>query len=302
MFRTILVPLDGSPFAEQALPWALSLARRAEARLDLVRVHVHGVLKDPIPRGVPFDSALDAEGKQQEQLYLDGTSKWLAAVTSVSVTSTVVPGLPADGILEGIHFRQADLVVMTTHGRGPLGRAFVGSVADEVLRRAPVPVLLIRPHEPALGFIPEPAAAKVMVRLDGSALAEQALEPALELARLAEGGCTLLRVVEIHSSLPDSPPGSPGRPGEVHAEEARAYLEHIAGRLRHRGEVVQTRVVVGRGTAETILEQARGLGTELIAQGTHGRGGVRRLLLGSVADKVVRGAAIPVLVYRPPMG
>jgi len=302
MFRTILVPLDGSPFAEQALPWALSLARRAGARLDLVRVHVNHVLKDPMHRGVPYDSVLAAECKQQEQLYLDGTAKWLASVAPVSVTAAVVPGLPADGILEGIRFRQADLVVMTTHGRGPLGRAFVGSVADEVLRRAPVPVLLIRPCEPGLGLIPEPAAANVVVPLDGSALAEKALEPALEVARLAEGGCTLLRVVEIHSSLPDAPPGSPGQPGEIHVEEARAYLEGVAGRLRHRGEVVQTHVVVGRGAAETILEQARGLGSDLIALATHGRGGIRRLLLGSVADKVVRGAAIPVLAYRPPVG
>jgi nucleotide-binding universal stress UspA family protein len=302
MFSTILVPLDGSPFAEQALPWALSLARRSGARLDLMRVQVDYALKDPIPRGVPLDRALDEKCQQQEKLYLEGTAKWLATVAPVSTTAAVVPGRTADGILERIQARCPDLVVMTTHGRGPLGRAFLGSVADEVLRRALIPVLLIRPRDPDPSLIPEPAAAKVLVSLDGSALAEQVLEPALELARLAEGGCTLLRVVEIHSSLPDSPPGSPGRPGEVHVEEARAYLEGIARRLRDRGVAVQTRVVVGRDVAETILAQARQQGSDVIALATHGRGGVQRLLFGSVADKVIRNTWIPVLVYRPRTG
>jgi nucleotide-binding universal stress UspA family protein len=302
MFRTILVPLDGSPFAEHALPWALSLARRARARLDLVRAHVDYILNDPVPCGVLSDPGLEAGCAHQEQLYLDGTAKWLAAVAPVSMTSAVCAGQPADAILKHIQARPADLIVMTTHGRGPFSRAILGSVADEVVRRARVPVLLIRPREPTPRLIPEPTAARVLVPLDGSALAEQALEPALELTCLTEGCCTLLRVVEIHSSLPDSPPGSLGRPGEAHVEKARGYLKDIAKRLQDRGVAVQSRVVVGRDVSGTILKQAQVQGTDLIALATHSRGGVGRIVLGSVADKVVRGTSIPVLVYRAPMG
>jgi nucleotide-binding universal stress UspA family protein len=147
-------------------------------------------------------------------------------------------------------------------------------------------VLLVHPHEPAPGVLPEPLVEEVVVPLDGSALAEQALGPALGLARLLEATCTLLRVVE-----------SSGSPAEAAQEEARAYLERVAGRLRGEGLSVRPRVVVAPHAAEAILEQARGGGP--IALATHGRGGLGRVLLGSVADKVIRGASAPVLVYRP---
>jgi nucleotide-binding universal stress UspA family protein len=153
-----------------------------------------------------------------------------------------------------------------------------------------IPVLLVRPHEPAPGVLPEPLVEEeVVVPLDGSALAEQALGPALGLARLLEAGCTLLRVVE-----------SAGSPPKAVREEARAYLEDVAGRLRGQGLSVRPRVVVAPHAAEAIIEQARGGG--LIALATHGRGGLGRMLLGSVADKVIRGASVPVLVYRPGAG
>ena len=200
----------------------------------------------------------------------------------------------ADSILERARTGKADLIVMTTHGRGPLSRFGLGSVADELIRRAPMPVLLVRPSEKAPGIIPEPVLDNILIPLDGSALAEQVLEPALELARLMEARCSLLRVVESRSSPGDGTPGGP--PEKAQAE---AYLEHVAGRLREQGLQVRTRVVVARHAAEAILEEAEAQASNLIALATHGRGGLKRLLLGSVADKLVRGATSPVLVYRP---
>jgi nucleotide-binding universal stress UspA family protein len=120
MFRTILVPLDGSPFAEQALPWALGIARRAGARLDLMRCHVLYALKDPGAAWLPYNPAEDAEGRRQEQRYLDATAGYLAAVSPVPMSTTVAQGLEADGILGRVRAAGADLVVMTTHARGPL--------------------------------------------------------------------------------------------------------------------------------------------------------------------------------------
>jgi nucleotide-binding universal stress UspA family protein len=300
MLRKIVVPLDGSSFAEQALPWARSIARRADAALDLVQVHVSYAVKEPTPRAIPYDSALESEGKQQEQLYLDSTAKWLGALSPVRLTTALVPGQPADGILRRVRDLGADLVVMTTHGRGPVGRFFLGSVATELLRRAKIPLFLVRPNAPAPGLIPEPAPQHVLIPLDGSALAEHIVDPALELAGLSEARCTLLRVVEIQSGLPDSAPGTAGSPGEVHVEAAQTYLAAVARELAGRGIEVQTRVVPGRNVADTIFEQAHAQTYDLIALATHGRGGVGRMLLGSVADQVIQGATVPVLAFRPP--
>ncbi len=186
---------------------------------------------------------------------------------------------------------------MTTHGRGPLRRLLLGSVADQVVRRSAAPVLLVRPREIPTGPTPEPFVEGVLVPRDGSALAEQALGPALDLARVMEARCTLLRVVESGDAPSPPAPGGIGIFEIPAAWEARAYLRQVAGRLREEGVPVQTRVVVARRAAEAIREQARD--GDLIALATHGRGGVRRMLLGSVADEVVRGGSAPVLVCRP---
>jgi nucleotide-binding universal stress UspA family protein len=300
MYRSLLVPLDRTLFAEQALPLALSIARRANARLDLVEVHALYALEDSTAHRAPFEPDRDAERKRQEQLYLDATAKWLTSMSPVSASagvlsgSAVLPETVADSILERARAGNADLIVMATHGRGPLGRFGLGSVADELIRRAPIPVLLLRPGDKALGIIPEPVLDIILILLDGSALAEQVLEPALDLARVMEGRCSLLRVVESQSARADRVPG--GSPEKAQAE---AYLEHVAARVRDQGVPVRTRVVVARHAVEAILEEAAAQSSNLIALATHGRGGIQRLLWGSVADKLVRAAASPVLVYRP---
>jgi len=287
MFDSLLVPLDGSDFAEQALPLALSIARRAGSGLNLVRAHVVYALNErPFVR-LPYDTAAEAEWVKQEQLYLDATARWVAAGSRVAVTTALVYGLTVDAILAHAQAGNADLIVMTTHGRGPASRFFLGSVADELIRRAQVPLLLTRPSESAPTLIPEPVLENVLIPLDGSALAEQVLGPALALAQVMEARCTLLRVVEAG-------PDPAGR-----TEEAEGYLKHLIGRLGGQSLRIQARVVVAAHPAEAIGKEAQAQGSNLIALATHGRGGARRMLLGSVADKVIRGTPIPVLVYRP---
>jgi nucleotide-binding universal stress UspA family protein len=94
MYRSLLVPLDRSSFAEQALPLALSIARRASARLDLVAVHALYALEDPTAGWARFEPERDAERKQQEKLYLDATAKWLISMSPVSATALCPPGAP----------------------------------------------------------------------------------------------------------------------------------------------------------------------------------------------------------------
>ncbi len=299
MFRMVVVPLDGSPFAEQALPHAVGIVRRAGATLDLVHVHVLHASEEQKVGRYAYDPGFDMEQQVNEQLYLESVAKSLATMSPVPWTAAVVSGLDSDGILQRVQDGKADLIVMTTHGRGPLGRFFIGGVADELIRQAAVPVLLVRPRDPAPGIVPEPLLEHVLVPLDGSSLAECILEPALDFVRLWKGRCTLLRVIEASPPTTAAWPNRP-RPSEQEQEIAsEAYLEKIAGRLREEGMAVQTRIVVAPHAAPAILEEAQTQHCDLIALATHGWGGLRRMLLGSVTDKVVRGASLPVLAYRP---
>jgi len=303
MFRCVLVPLDRSPFAEQALPLALSIARRARANLDLMQVHEMYALAEQSRGRTPFELTRDAEYRQNEEMYVNATARWLTAASPVPVTAAVVcgsavePGCVADGILERARVSNADLIVMTTHRRGPGSRFILGSVADELVRRASVPLLLMRPSEAPVRLIPEPMVESILIPLDGSPLAEQVLEPALDLARLLEARCTLLRVIESSQAPANR---GPGGPLATALEEATAYLERVAEKVRQESLHVHARVLVAQRAAEAILDAAQTQVSSLIALATHGRGGVRRMLLGSVADKVIRGATTPVLVYRPP--
>ncbi len=300
MFRTVLVPLDGSPFAEQALPYAVGIVRRAGATLDLVHVHVLQVLEEHKAGRYAYDPGFDKEHQRKERLYLESTAKSLATVSAVPWTAAVVSGLDTEGILSRVQDAKADLIVMTTHGRGPLDRFFLGGVADELVRQAAVPVLLVRPRDPAASIVPEDHLLEhVLVPLDGSSLAERILEPALDFVRLWAGRCTLLRVIEASPATTAGWPTRPRPPEQEQEVAAEAYLEKIAGRLREDGTAVQTRIVVAPHAAPAILEEAQTQRCDFIALATHGWSGLRRMLLGSVTDKVIRGSSLPVLAYRP---
>jgi nucleotide-binding universal stress UspA family protein len=301
MYRCILVPLDGSTFGEHALPLAVSLARRSGASLELVLVHAPLIY---VESGFLNEDRVDRQLQEQEQNYLEGVARRLRAVTSVPVSWTLREGLIADGVCSQLTTTGADLIVMTTHGRGPLSRFWLGSVADELVRRTPVPVLVVRPQETTPDLAQEPVLRHVLIPLDGSATAEQVTEPAVTLGRLLGADFSLLRAVKplLFAGHDPTALGEPGL-GQPATErmrtEARAYLDGVAERLRAESLEVQTRVLVDTQPAVAILRQSLGPPNGVIALATHGRGGLSRTLLGSVADKVVRGATVPVLVYRP---
>jgi nucleotide-binding universal stress UspA family protein len=196
---------------------------------------------------------------------------------------------------------EADLVVMATHGRGAMGRLWLGSVADYMVRHLSVPVLLVHPDrlEPAT----EPRLHSILVSLDLSRESEAILQPVERLAQLTEGHVTLVHIVEpIIGTVGIGMPFAAPVPIELFEEQrtaAQRKLDRIADELRNRGLSVSARIIDAANAAVGLLEVLGEKGYDLIAMTTHGRGGVRRLLLGSVADKVIRGAAKPVLVIRP---
>jgi nucleotide-binding universal stress UspA family protein len=301
MIRSILVPLDGSSFGEQALPLALEVARRAQAAVQLIHVHQ--------PVASPWSGSewaanlnLESEVRQQEQEYLRETAARLGRESAVPVTSDLLEGPVVEVIHERVLGCGADLVVMATHGRGPLSRFWLGSVADQLIRRVAAPLLLVRPHP---GGTPPPAVVRhVLVPLDGSEQAEQVLGPALDLAALLAADVTLLRVVEP-LVVPDrhwaGNAVSGVDPDLVHrlAADARGYLERVVISLDGAAPRIAPQVVVNRRAADTILAETGAHPGTLVALATHARAGLARLVLGSVADKVIRGTTGPVLVYRP---
>lgn len=303
MLRTIMVPLDGSSFGEWALPRAIAMAERTGATLNLVTVHIPFTLT-PIAGVRETGVDLEAAAQRGAEAYLASTASRIAAFSDVSVTTTLRCGMVQATLLEHAAWLGADLIVMTTHGRGQLQRMWLGSVADGVVRHAARPVLLVRPEE---GVAPDPGTGKpfehVMVPLDGSVEAEAILGIAAEMLDLADAECTAVRVVQPpfvpapYGMLP--PPPADDRMLHEMMAAAQAYLDEATDRLRKPGRTVEGRVLMERAVAPALLAEAERCGCDLIALATHGRGPVGRMLIGSVADKIVRGAHTAVLLCRP---
>ena len=297
MYKRILVPLDGSTFAEAALPLALALSRKTNAALRLVSI------VEPIPAFAYAEwepAALDWSTK-----YLDSVCDRVTASAGGEVTTAVHTGRVVDTLEKEVADQDIDLVVMATHGRGVLSRAWLGSVADAFMREASVPVLYVHPEE---GEAPAPETwndfETLLVPLDGSEVSESALAHATEFGELFGSAYHLTRIVAYPLEI-----ASPYLPHTVQLnaeilseakDNAAAYLEEQADKMRKRGLRVTVSVAVDPQAAHGVLSESDEVGCDLIAMATHGRSGVSRMVLGSAADKVLRGAHIPVLLYKPP--
>ncbi|HEX6534981.1 MAG TPA: universal stress protein [Gemmatimonadaceae bacterium] len=307
MFRSLLVPLDGSSAAEAALHGAAEIARRSRATLHLVRVH------RPVRRAEITELALYSDRLFADEVnYLRGVaarleSRWGISVSVAVEDEPVAPAIAARATAVG-----ADLIVMTTHGRTGFRRAWIGSVADDVVRHAAVPVLLSRvsPEEGAS----EPAEQlfrDILVPLDGTAAPESIVPAALALGALADACITLLRVVEpamvpagaSSMLLADGGP-SPAQamdldPARHESEAARRYLDDAVTRLLPRDGSVRARsvVVVHEDPAEGVLEHLRGSSHDLIAMTTRARP-FSRMIIGGMADALLRGTRLPILLRK----
>ena len=293
---------------QEALPFALAMGRRHGQSVELV--HVHEPLP-PLPVVPQVEARFDREQREWMQRWLTALAETAARQHGQRVTATFLDG-PVERTLEGYIGSQAPgLVVMATHGRGGLSRAWLGSVADRLVRHIRPPVLLVRPEHGRAATAEAPEFHRVLVPLDGSKLAEQALESALALGAPGEVEYTLLTMVEppqlsTPSVMMAVAASTAGNEREALAQiaalrqaAAERYLTQIGNELQRRGVAVRTHLAVQPQPAQGILEYAAATHADLIALATHGLGGVARLLVGSVADKVIRGAPVPVLVVHP---
>ena len=286
-FHSILVPVDGSTLAEAAIPYALTLAERSRSKVQFVFVYQDRLPVEPVE--LAWQYLLQLTARARERL-------------GDSVSSALLHGPVATNLVKQARKIGADLVIMTTHGRGGLERAWLGSVTDQLIRRIGIPVMVIRPADGVAA--PDVQPSEILVPLDGSTLAETALQPAAALARLWDAELTVVQIVyplpivaEPDRALPETSVQDLTAIARASAEE---YVRLAAERLRGEGVKASGMALIGTdGPAQQLRELARPGQVSLIAMATHGRGGIRRFILGSVTDKLVRTAEVPVLVVPP---
>ncbi len=306
ILKNLLVPLDGSDLAEEALAIASKLASAHNADLHLVSV----VPYVPPVSLAPSDEARRAEWIDEERggaaAYLESAaSKVFARSPEVSVTSHALVGPVGPTIQTLVDDQDIDLVVLTTHGRGAFQRSWLGSTADQLVRSVERPLLVLRHREGVLWSFDPDTASEVLVPLDGSEAAESALE-AIPLVLSPQVGARLLLTSVIDEGYPLPPVYIPKVLSEEalrkqHRRETEAYLQKVADRLdTDASSAVETRVIVDDDPGRALLRFCDEVGVHLVAISTHGRGGVSRFFLGSVADKLLREAPVPVLVTKRP--
>lgn len=293
-FHKILCPIDFSPGAQLAMRVAVRIAAAHEAELVLANVWYLPSFAYAADSTVPSEAI---------QLMIDDSERGLAqarreaeALGARRVTTTLVTGLPWDQLVGLLRGDPAyDLVVMGTRGRTGLARVLLGSVTEQVVRHAPCPVLTVRDQRDAGAF------RHVLCPVDFSDDARRAVDLAAALAAPDGAGIALLHAVE----LPVSYSGEPLLPGLIEDLDRRAAasLEQWAAELRARVAVpVATHSRIGRPGAQILAALDRDPSFDLVVMGSHGRTGVRRLVLGSVAEQVIRHASAPVLVARSRAG
>lgn len=297
MLNTILVPLDGSPLSEIALEPAMVLARRCEADLLLV----HTLFPEALPEGSPRLAAT-----HDAQRYLKSIADYLRSEDLVAHT-VVLPMEAAEGIIDEAAFSQVDLIVMATHGRKGIDALFHPSVTWQVLRQTSTPILTCKctsDDDPAAltlhlpRFMTDPT-APILVTLDGSLQAEEALPIAEELGRTFGNPLLLVRAGE-QPYIAGGVIGYEtimGQAFEWSLEEASSYLQRKAAELESRGLKVEIETAVG-GAAPFIQQVAEERKAGLVVIASHGHGWLGRLVLGSVARRILQEVDTPVLLVR----
>ncbi len=320
MFERLLVPLDGSVGAELAIPLAARLARATGGSIIFVCVVLPAAELGKYaksPSALWEREAVETHSAEAASYLTRVMLNHAADLVGIDTEQEVAIGLPSPTIFTEARLQHVDLIVMCSHRESGLQRWVFGSVAQEAIRHSPVPVLILNEHAAGLPLPRVAHPLRVLVALDGSPLAEAALELAAQLVSLlsapAQGAMHLLRVVDL-------PPTEGKTRSQAHIDalmqeqarqEAESYLKTVADRL-HKGTAlalkltVTTSVVVSADVVGTVIKQAeqpedaeQGGGCDLIALASHGHGGLQRLLMGSVPEGIFGSTQLPLLIVRP---
>ena len=316
MYRHIAVPLDGTRESHTALHWAVTIARIAGCPINLVTVAFPPVYGSELYGASVVDDTEVERMMHDSEQRLRGIAHEMEAL-GIRATATVLEGAVPSTLADHLHATATDLVVMTTHDRRRLEQLLLGSVSHEVIRHVHVPVLLVRESGGEPPPLTTPATVEhLLVPLDGSAFSAQILPHAATLASVMRADVTLLGVQQPTVAAAAASPGLGAPPDvpqilpavvDVGSDEERAesftqQLQLAAEPLRARQLPVHVEVLVEGQPAHAIVEYARKHDIDLVAMTTHGRGALKRLVVGSVSEAVLRATPTPVLMYRPETG
>lgn len=301
MYKVIMAPTEGSDSERAALSVAVRLAQRFDAELRLVRVLSAPLVFEtvaPAPSGETINQTIrDERLARLRKLEALGTE--LRALGEIRVITALEDGPVAPALRDYAKQFNVDLIVMSSHSRGGLKRIALGSVTDYLLRQTNIPVLVVKPPVSFIGATQEETAGRIVVPLDGSALAEQILPEVAALALRLNSTVNLLHVLvpATYSQKEIMQPGLPWWDSDIAA--ADAYLVQTASSLTEQGVTVSTDVVLSEDIAGAILDYAARTRADLIAIATRGTGGMSRFVFGSVADQVARRSSTSLLVFHP---
>lgn len=267
MFERVIATLDGSRFAEAALPYAAALRDALGSDLVLLRVAHEG-------------EAFDA------QKYVENTAGKLAA----KGTALPAHGVPGEAILRELESEPKALVVMATHGRSGLMETVMGSVASAVVQKVEIPVLLLRPADDAAGLDVRPAIKSIVVTLDGSEYSERIVGPAVELAKGLGAGVKVVQVVFAGTR------SEAVKSGDV---LETSYVRSRAEKMRDDYGIDPDWDVLHGDPAEAISDSVEGAPGAMLAMASHARKPISKAVLGSVTSACLRRAGVPVLVVGP---
>ena len=280
----ILVTLDGSPLAEAALPYAAAIAHATGERLSLLSV-VERPDYGQSETGRALSESVLQEQSEGMAVYLDDLAS-RPLLEGLQIERRVVPGKPVDAILAAAGSVSTSLTVIATHGQGGLRRAFLGSVADKVMRLNATPTLVVRAGGQANAAEP-PRLARIMTPLDGSPRAEAALEPAARYARALHAQLVLIRAVLPLEAMVLSANGVYDYSDADKAQD-RAAWAYLTGVRKRLAADLDVDLLLIESSPLTLPEYAVAAGIDLVIMTTRGHGGLKRLALGSVADRMVR--------------
>ncbi len=292
MYQRILVAIDGSDTSHLALDRTIRLVKTLNARMCIV----HGLDM------VTLDVTSEADRERAVAAAFQAGQEALRSATAVARDAGLDPetrllevdvmgrGRLPELIAQAATGWNADLIVVGTHGRRGIGNLLLGSVAEGIMRISPVPVLIVRSAAGTAGS-PEketPMFRNILVAVDGSSISDLALHEVLPFARHLQAS---LRVVHVGTARADRT-----------ADAGDGILGRAAADAGQAGVPIETRFLEAaaqsRAIADAISTEAAAWPAELVVVGTHGRSGLSRLLLGSVAEAVVRTAKTPVLLVR----
>ena len=312
MSHYVIVPLDGSKLAEEALPLGISLAQKAASAgvVQLVQVI------PSLPQTIVYFPDSDMTSRELYDAYQASAMGYLKQVkkqlyqTGVSVETHVLDGHAGRTLAKWANREEVSYLVMSTHGRGGISRWALGSVTDQVLHLIERPLIIMRPQTVSdtplvelsggtLNVTDLPQLKRIVVPLDGTPFAEQVLPHAKKLARAYDAELLLFRATSLMSSgvIGSDVAVLETKMIEINRNKARDYLKGIRFNLEAEGFKVRVKVGVGQPT-DAILTYAKQVDADLIAISTHAPGAIRRMVMGSVADALIRAGQVPVLTTK----